>query len=217
MERGPYMQTHTFSRKEEIAHAITHGIGALLSIVALVLLIVYASLNGNPWQIVSVTVFGSTMLFMYLCSTIVHILPEGKRKDILQIFDHSSIYLFIAGSYTPLLLVLIQGEIGWILFAIVWGIALIGVVFKIFFVKKFLVMSTLIYVLMGWIIVFAWGPLTNAFDSNGLLLLIIGGVFYTVGAVFYVWRGFPYHHAVWHLFVLAGSTFHFFTIFYYVI
>ncbi|WP_404452439.1 hemolysin III family protein [Virgibacillus necropolis] len=211
------MKIHTFTKKEELSHAITHGIGALLSVVALVLLIVYSTLNGDPLQIVSVTVFGSSMLFMYVCSTIVHSLPEGKWKNIFQIFDHSSIYLFIAGTYTPLLLVVLRGEIGWLLFGIVWGIALVGVIFKLFFVEKFVVMSTLMYILMGWIIVFAWGPLTNAFDENGLLLLIIGGVFYTLGAIFYVWRGFPYHHAVWHLFVLAGSTFHFLSIFYYVI
>ncbi|MFZ3579902.1 PAQR family membrane homeostasis protein TrhA [Virgibacillus sp. DJP39] len=211
------MKIHTFSRKEEIVHAITHGLGALLSVIALVLLIVYATLNGNLWHIVSVTIFGSSMLFMYVCSTIVHSLPEGKWKDIFQIFDHSSIYLFIAGSYTPLLLVILQGNIGWILFSILWGIALIGVAFKIFFVKKFLVFSTLLYILMGWIIVFAWEPFTRAFNQDGLYLLIIGGLFYTVGSIFYVWRGFPYHHAVWHLFVLAGSVFHFFTIFYYVI
>lgn len=211
------MKIHTFSKKEEIAHAITHGIGALLSIAALILLIVYASINGNLLHTVSASVFGSSMLFMYVCSTVVHSLPEGKWKDIFQIFDHSSIYLFIAGSYTPLLLIILRGEIGWILFGIVWGIALFGVAFKIFFVKKFVMMSTLLYILMGWVIVFAWGPFTKAFDQNGLILLIIGGVFYTIGAIFYVWRGFRYHHAVWHLFVLAGSAFHFFTIFYYVI
>ncbi|ASK63649.1 hemolysin D [Virgibacillus phasianinus] len=211
------MRTHTFSKKEEIAHAITHGIGALLSIVALVLLIAYATINGDPWQTMSVTIFGLTMFFMYICSTIVHSLPEGKWKDIFQIFDHSSIYLFIAGSYTPLLLIVLQGQIGWLLFGIVWGIALVGVAFKIFFVKRFVVLSTIMYILMGWIIVFAWRPLTEAFDEKGLLLLVVGGVFYTVGAIFYVWRGFPYHHAVWHLFVLAGSAFHFFTIFYFVI
>lgn len=211
------MTTHTYTKQEEIAHAITHGIGALLSIAGLVLLIIYASLNGSPWQIVSVTIFGVTMLFMYSTSTIVHSLPEGKWKDIFQIFDHSSIYLFIAGTYTPLLLVLLRGEISWILFGIVWGIAICGIVFKIFFVKKFLVLSTIFYIAMGWLIILVWGPLTSVMHENGILLLITGGIFYTVGAIFYVWRSFPYHHAVWHLFVIAGSAFHFFSIFYYVI
>ncbi|MGP4109274.1 PAQR family membrane homeostasis protein TrhA [Virgibacillus sp. L01] len=211
------MEIHTFTKKEEIVHAITHGFGAILSIAGLVLLIIFASLNGNPWQIVSVSIFGTTMLIMYLSSTVVHSLPEGKWKDIFQIFDHSSIYLFIAGTYTPFLLVHLRDELGWILFGTVWGIALIGVVFKIFFVKKFLVLSTLFYVLMGWLITLVWNPLTAIMDGTGMLLLIIGGLFYTLGAVFYIWRGFIYHHAIWHLFVLAGSVFHFFTVFYYVI
>lgn len=211
------MKIQPFTKKEEAAHAITHGIGVLLSIAGLVLLIIFASLEGNPWLIVSVTVFGTTMLLMYLASTIVHSLPVGKWKDIFQIFDHSSIYLFIAGTYTPFLLVSLRSEIGWTLFGIIWGIAIIGVVFKIFFVKKFIVMSTLFYIFMGWLIVFAWEPLTKVLDGAGLNLLIIGGLFYTIGAVFFMWRKIPYHHAIWHLFVLAGSTFHFFSIFYYVI
>ncbi|WP_106497782.1 PAQR family membrane homeostasis protein TrhA [Lentibacillus sp. Marseille-P4043] len=211
------MTTHTYTKQEEVAHAVTHGIGVLLSIAGLVLLIVNASLNGNPWQIVSVTIFGVTMLFMYATSTIVHSLPDGKWKDIFQIFDHSSIYLFIAGTYTPLLLVHLRSDLGWILFGTVWGIAIFGIIFKIFFVKKFLVLSTLFYILMGWLIVLVWGPLTAIMDENGILLLIAGGLFYTVGAIFYVWRSFPFHHAVWHLFVIAGSAFHFFSIFYYVI
>jgi len=211
------METYTFTKKEEIAHAITHGIGALLSIAALVVLIVFSSLNGDTLQVISGIVFGTTMLFMYLSSTIVHSLPEGKWKDIFQIFDHSSIYLFIAGSYTPFLLVPLRGDIGWTLFGIIWGIAIAGVIFKIFFVKKFLVLSTLFYILMGWLIIFVWKPLTNLMHGNGITLLVIGGIFYTVGAIFYMWRSFPYHHAVWHLFVIAGSAFHFFAIFYYVI
>lgn len=211
------MNIQTFTKKEEIAHAITHGIGALLSIAGLVLLIVFASLKGNPWLIVSVTIFGVSMLLMYLSSTIVHSLPKGKWKDIFQIFDHSSIYLFIAGTYTPFLLVHLRSEIGWILFGIIWGIALSGIVFKIFFVKKFFVLSTIFYIVMGWLVVLVWGPLTVVMDGAGLMLLGIGGIFYTVGALFYMWRRIPYHHVIWHLFVLAGSTFHFFSIFYYVI
>jgi len=211
------METYTFTKKEEIAHAITHGIGALLSIAALVLLIVFSSLNGDAMQVISGIVFGTTMLFMYLSSTIVHSLPEGKWKDVFQIFDHSSIYLFIAGSYTPFLLVPLRGDIGWTLFGVIWGIAIVGIIFKIFFVKKFLILSTLVYILMGWLIIFVWEPLTNLMHGNGITLLVIGGIFYTVGAIFYMWRSFPYHHAVWHLFVIAGSAFHFFAIFYYVI
>lgn len=211
------MKTSTFTKREELIHAVTHGVGAMLSIVALILLIIFAAMDGDPWQIISGIIFGTTMLLMYLSSTIVHSLPRGKWKDIFQIFDHSSIYLFIAGSYTPFLLVHLRGDAGWTLFAIIWGIALIGIVLKIFFVKKFVILSTLFYVFMGWLIIFVWNPLTNIMHGSGLTLLVIGGLFYTIGAVFFLWRGCPYHHAVWHLFVLAGSGFHFFAIFYYVI
>lgn len=211
------MKTYTYTKKEEIAHVLTHGIGALLSIAGLVLLIVFASVKGNPWLIVSVTVFGTSMLLMYVASTVGHGLPAGKWKDIFQIFDHSSIYLFIAGTYTPFLLVYLRSEVGFVLFGIIWTIALSGVVFKIFFVKKFLILSTLFYVGMGWLVVLVWEPLKMVMDGTGLTLLVIGGIFYTVGTIFYVWRRIPYHHAIWHLFVLAGSAFHFFSVFYYVI
>ncbi len=211
------METYTFSRKEEILHAITHGIGAVLSIAGLVLLIIFSSFSGNPWKIVSVTIFGLTMLLMYLSSTIVHSLPEGRAKNIFQIFDHSAIYIFIAGTYTPFLLVHLRGITGWLLFGIVWGIALIGIIFKVFFVKKFLLLSTFFYVLMGWLIVFAWHPLTSTMNEQGIRLLIIGGVIYTIGTLFYVIRKIPYHHVIWHIFVILGSVFHFFAVFYYVI
>lgn len=216
-KEGMKLKIHTFTKNEETANAVIHGIGSLLSILGLVLLIIVSSLNGNPLQIVSVTIFGTTMLVMYLSSTIVHSLPEGRWKDIFQIFDHSSIYLFIAGTYTPFLLIHLREDMGWILFGIIWAIALVGVIFKIFFVKKFLVLSTLFYVLMGWLITAVWNPLTEIMHGTGMTLLMVGGLLYTVGAIFYVWRGFFYHHAIWHLFVLAGSTFHFFTVFYYVI
>ncbi len=204
--------THTFSRREEIANSITHGIGVLLSIAALVLLIVFASLEGTPWHVVSFTIYGVTMLLLYISSTLVHSFPEGKWKDLFEIFDHSSIYLFIAGSYTPIMFHVVKGALGWSLFGVVWGIAIAGVVFKAFFAKKFLFTSTLMYIIMGWIIVFAWKPLVMTLPTGGLHLLMIGGVLYTVGTIFYVWRSFPFHHAVWHLFVLAGTIVIFFAI-----
>ncbi|MFC5702564.1 hemolysin III family protein [Cohnella faecalis] len=208
--------THVYSRKEEVANAITHGIGTLLSIAALVLLIVFASYKESAWHVVSFTIYGVTMLLLYAASTLVHSFPEGKMKDLFETFDHSCIYLFIAGTYTPLLLTALRSPLGWSLFGVVWGLAIGGVVFKAFFTKKFLVLSTLFYVAMGWIIVFAWGPLRAELQQGGLNLLIIGGLLYTLGSVFYVWRGFKYHHAVWHLFVVAGSVMHFFAILLYV-
>lgn len=209
--------THRYSRKEELANAVTHGIGAALSAAALVLLIVFAALKGSPVHVVSFAVYGSTMLLLYVASTLVHSFPEGRAKDLFEIFDHSAIYLFIAGTYTPILFHVIRGSLGWTLFGIVWGAAALGVLFKCFFAKKFLFTSTLLYILMGWLIVFAWEPLVARFQGGGLTLLITGGVLYTVGTFFYVWRSFPYHHAVWHLFVLAGSTAHFLAILLYVL
>ncbi|WP_100373501.1 PAQR family membrane homeostasis protein TrhA [Bacillus sp. FJAT-45037] len=204
--------THTFTKGEEIANAITHGIGILLSIVGLVLLIVYSSLYGNAWHVVSFTIFGVTMLLLYFSSTMLHALPKGKAKNVFEILDHSSIYLFIAGSYTPILFIVVEGSRGWALFGIVWGLAAIGIVFKAFFVKRFMFLSTLFYVAMGWLAIFAIGPIMENLSYMGLAFLVGGGLCYTLGTIFYVWRGFKFHHAVWHLFVLAGSVMHFFLV-----
>lgn len=209
--------THIYTRKEEIANAITHGIGALLSVAALVILIIFASLQGTVWHVVSFTIYGSTMLLLYVSSTLLHSFPAGRVKNLFEIFDHSSIYLFIAGSYTPLLLIVVKGGLGWSLFGILWGLAALGIVFKVFFVKKFLFLSTIFYIGMGWIAIFALKPIINVLPTEGILLLILGGILYTVGTVFYVWRSFPYHHAVWHVFVLAGSLAHFLMIFIYLL
>ncbi|SDX35789.1 PAQR family membrane homeostasis protein TrhA [Salimicrobium album] len=211
------METHIFSKKEELANAITHGIGAVLSIAMLVLLVTFSSFDGNVWTITASAVYGATMLLLFLSSTLVHSFPQGKIKDLFEIFDHASIYLFIAGTYTPILLIALGGKLGWTLFGIVWGAALVGVVFKIFFVKKFVVLSTLIYVLMGWMIVIAWDALTASLAPGGVIFLVAGGLAYTVGALFYVWRGFTHHHMIWHLFVLAGAILHFVTVFFYII
>ncbi|CAI6030739.1 hypothetical protein PAECIP112173_00626 [Paenibacillus sp. JJ-100] len=204
--------TYTYSRREEFANAVTHGIGAALSVAALVLLIVFSSMKGTAWHVVSFTIYGITMLMLYTNSTLVHALKEGKAKDLFEFFDHSSIYLFIAGTYTPFLFVAVRGTLGWTLFGIIWGIALAGVIFKAFFTKKFLFMSTIFYIAMGWLIVIAWNPLVTAIPTGGIVLLVAGGLMYTLGTLFYVWRGFPFHHAIWHLFVLAGSILHFFAV-----
>lgn len=209
--------THTYPRREEIANAITHGIGAALSVAALVLLIVFSSLEGTVWHVVSFTIYGTTMLLLYLNSTLVHSFKEGKAKDVFEFLDHSSIYLFIAGTYTPFLLVAIRGTLGWSLFGVIWGIALFGCIFKAFFVKRFLFMSTVFYIAMGWLIVIAWNLLTAVIAPQGINLLVGGGLLYTIGTIFYVWRGFPFHHAIWHLFVLAGTVLHFFAVLIYLL
>lgn len=204
--------THIFSKREEIANAIIHGIGAVFSVAALVILIVSSVMHGTAWHVVSFTLFGSSMILLYLSSTLVHGFPAGRVKDFFEIMDHSAIYFFIAGTYTPFLFLAIKGKLGWTLFGIVWGLAIAGTVFKAFFVKRFLHTSTLLYVVMGWLLVFGWKPLLENVSSQGVILLAIGGILYTVGAVFYVWRGFTYHHAVWHVFVLAASILHFFAV-----
>ncbi|WP_026702713.1 PAQR family membrane homeostasis protein TrhA [Salibacterium aidingense] len=210
-------EVHTFSRKEEMVNAATHAVGIALSIAAAAILIVFASLNATPFHIVSVTIYGTTMLLLYVCSTLLHLLKHGKAKDLFEILDHASIYLFIAGTYTPFLFHVLEGALSWTLFGIVWGTAMAGIGFKVFFVKKFMFLSTIFYIFMGWIIVFAWKPLVETLPSAGIGLLVGGGLLYTVGTVFYMWRHFPYHHAVWHLFVLGGSILHFFAVFLYVL
>jgi hemolysin III len=202
---------------EEIANAVTHGIGVLMAIAGLVLLIVFSSIYGNSWYVVSLTIYGSALVILYTMSTIYHSLPRGKAKDIFEILDHSSIYLLIAGTYTPFELITLRGTIGWVFFGITWGMAIVGILFKIFFVKKFVILSTLIYIAMGWMIVFAIKPLFYALPLNGMIFLATGGVLYTAGTVFYIKRKMKYHHAVWHLFVLGGSAMHFFAILFYVL
>lgn len=209
--------THVFTKKEEIANAVTHGVGVVLSIAALVLLIVFASLYGDIAHIISFTVYGITLVIMFTCSTLLHSFPSGRVKNIFEILDHSAIYLFIAGTYTPLMVIIVDGMHGWLLLSIVWGMAIAGIVFKVFFVKRFIVISTLLYIAMGWMVIFVLNPIVAKIETAGLVLLILGGVLYTIGTIFYVWRTFHFHHAVWHLFVLAASTLHFFSILMYVL
>lgn len=216
-EAGYLANTHVYTQKEEIVNAITHGVGVILSIAGLVLLIIYSAQQDSAWYVVSATIYGVSMLLLYASSTLVHSFPEGKLKDLFEIFDHSAIYIFIAGTYTPIMLLVVKGVLGWSLLGIVWGVAVVGVVFKAFFVKRFLYLSTILYIVMGWLIVIAWEPLTATLPTGGIQLLLVGGLLYTFGAIFYVWRAFPFHHAVWHIFVLAGSVAHFFTVLLYVI
>lgn len=188
-----------FSIKEEIANAITHGIGFLLSIPALIILVIFASQSGDPWRIISFTVFGISMILLYLSSTLLHSIQVKKIKDFFEIMDHSAIYVLIAGTYTPFVLVALRGGLGWSLFGIVWGLAIAGVVFKFFFVKKFIVLSTIIYVIMGWLIVIGIKPLISFLGTQGFTMLVTGGVLYTVGSIFYVLQKKPYFHAIWHV------------------
>ncbi|MGD6833982.1 PAQR family membrane homeostasis protein TrhA [Sutcliffiella halmapala] len=210
-------QTHTFSKGEEIANSITHGIGILVSAAALVLLIVFSAINGTHLHVLTFIVYGVTMLLLYTASTLLHALPQGRAKNVFEILDHSSIYFFIAGSYTPITLIIMDGVLGWTLFGIVWSLALAGTVFKVFFVRRFIFASTILYVLMGWLAIFGWSEITAKVGTTGIAFLVTGGIVYSVGAIFYMWRAFPYHHAVWHIFVLAGTVLHFFFVLLYVL
>ncbi|MBS4021897.1 MAG: hemolysin III family protein [Dethiobacter sp.] len=200
------------TKSEEITNAILHGIGVGLAVAALVVLVVFANISGDVWHIVSFSIYGSTLVILYLASTLYHSFPKGKVKNIFKIIDHSCVYLLIAGTYTPLTLITLRGTLGWTIFGIIWGIAFVGIIFKIIFIKKFIVLSTLMYIGMGWLIIIVIKPLIAGMSEAGLKLLLIGGILYTVGTIFYGLQRIKYNHAVWHLFVLAGSICHFFTV-----
>ncbi len=206
-----------FTLGEEIANAVTHGIGALLAISALVLLVVFSSFHGNPWYIVSLTIYGVSLVILYTMSTLYHSFRPGITKNIFEIFDHSSIYILIAGTYTPFELTILRGPLGWTFFGITWGMATAGILFKVFFVKKFVVISTIMYIIMGWLVIFIIRPIIEVLPANGILFLVIGGVLYTAGTIFYVNKKMKFHHMLWHFFVLGGSIFHFLTIFIYLL
>jgi hemolysin III len=203
--------------KEETVNALTHGLGALLSLGGLVVLVVMASLHGDAWHIVSCSIYGFTLVLLFSSSTLYHSFRSQRVKHIFRIIDHASIYLLIAGTYTPFVLVNLRGRWGWSLFGVIWGLALAGIVFQIFFVSRFRLVQTMIYLAMGWLVVIAIKPLFMHVSRLGLLWLLFGGLCYTVGAVFYLWKKLPYHHAVWHLFVLGGSVCHYFAILFYVL
>jgi len=198
-----------YSRGEEIANWVTHGIGLAASIVGLTLLIVYSSLRGDAWHVVSFTVFGLTLLMLYTVSTIYHAGRDERAKLIFRKLDHAAIFLVIAGTYTPFLLTHLRGPWGWTLFGIVWGLCGAGAVFQLFFGARYRLASPLAYVFVGWLIVVALQPMIAHVPQGGLWLLLAGGLCYAFGAVFYRWRRLRYHHAVWHGFVLGGSTCHY--------
>jgi hemolysin III len=200
-----------YTPAEEIANAITHGIGTLLSIVGLIILIVMAALTGDAWRIVSFSIYGSTLIAAYLASTLYHSMLHPRTKYIFKVLDHCSIYLLIAGTYTPILLLSLHGAWSWILMSVIWGLAVVGITFKAFFVTRFQLISTLAYIGMGWLAVTAWGELSRSLPVGAMRLLIIGGVVYTVGVIFYRWDRLPYNHAIWHGFVMGGSICHFLT------
>src|SRR3954454_6347115 len=206
----------TYSVREEIAHSAIHGLGIALSIVGLIALVLAARRTGDPWDVVASAVYGVTLILLYLASTLYHGIPHTGAKRILRVLDHSAIYLLIAGTYTPFTLVSLRGPWGWTLFGLIWGLAILGIVLKVAAIGRFRGLSLALYLGMGWLVVIALRPLTAALAQGGMVLLVLGGISYTSGVAFSVGRRLPYHHAVWHAFVLAGSVFHFFAILLYV-
>jgi hemolysin III len=203
--------------REEVANSVTHGLGLLASIVGVVVLISLAAERGEGWHVVSAAVYGTTLVALYAASTLYHSLKGTKARDVLRLLDHCAIYLLIAGTYTPITLVSLRGGWGWALFGAVWALAAAGIFFKVFATGRFGYLSTVAYVLMGWICVFALKPMLLLLSPGALALLFAGGVAYTAGTMFYAWERVPYSHAVWHLFVIAGSVCHYLAIAIYVL
>lgn len=202
---------------EERVNALTHGVGAALAAAGLIFLVVSAYVYGGLWHVVSFSIYGASLVLLYLASTLYHSFQNEERKHRLRIFDHAAIYLLIAGTYTPFALVVLHGLLGWTIFSIVWGLAAVGIIFQLFFVNRFKKTATLCYLFMGWLIVFFLQPLAAALAPEGLYWLAFGGVLYTVGAVFYLFKRIPYNHAVWHVFVMGGSAAHFIAVAQYVL
>ncbi len=206
------------SIKEEIVNSVTHGIGLILSIVGLILMLLIATgADGDIWQIVSVSIYGATLIILYSASTLYHSVQKTEIKSRLNVFDHSAIFLLIAGTYTPFTLITLRGPWGWSILGVIWGFALLGVIMKLFFTGKYVYFSTFLYIAMGWIIVIAGKPLYENLPFDGLIWLIIGGASYSLGVIFYLWKSLPYAHGIFHIFVLGGSIFHFMSIYFYVL
>ena len=205
-----------YSPLEEKINIISHAIGFILSIVALVLLVAHAILDGDVWHIVSFSIFGSSLIVLYAASTLYHRAKKPELRNQLNILDHASIYVLIAGTYTPFTLVTLKGPIGWVIFGTSWGLALTGIILKLFFTGKYDLISTIMYVCMGWMIVFAIKPLTHNLPLEGLLWLVAGGISYTIGAILYSIEGIKFNHAIFHMLVLTGSFCHFMSVFFYV-
>jgi hemolysin III len=201
----------------ERLNSITHLLGSVFALIGLIVLVVRAALTGDPWKIISFSIFGITLVVLYTSSALYHSI-RGTSKKLFQKIDHSAIYLLIAGSYTPFTLVTLRGAWGWSLLGVVWGLAVIGILQDVLFAKRKKILSVAIYLMMGWIAIVAVRPLAQALPGAGMVLLVAGGLFYTIGVVFYALdKKYVYSHGIWHLFVLAGSVCHYFTILLYVV
>jgi len=216
-----HLTPRRYTIPEEVAHSAIHALGSHLGAAMLALMVVFGVQSGEQvaWKVVSAAIFGFSIILLYTVSSAYHAITHPRTKQILKVCDHMAIYILIAGSYTPFMLVTLRPEypvIAWTIFGIVWGLTIMGIIFKVFFTGRLRLVSTLAYVGMGWIIVFAIKPLMATLPAAGLVWLLIGGLCYTLGAIFYLWRLMPFHHAVWHLCVLAGTLCHFFAVLFYV-
>ena len=206
-----------YAAGEEIASSLTHGIGAGLSVAALVILVSGSAMGGDPWRVVSFSIFGACLVLLYLSSMFYHAFRAPRLKRIFRVFDHIAIFLLIAGSYTPVTLVSLGGGWGWTLFGLIWGLAVFGILLEVFFMDRFRWLTVGVYLGMGWLVVIAVKPLVEALPVGALVWLAAGGLSYTGGVAFYLWKGLPYNHAIWHLFVMGGSACHFFAFLLYVL
>lgn len=206
-----------YSIMEEIANAITHGIGAALAIAGCIILIVFAAFTGDAWKIVSASIYGASMIILFTMSTLYHSFTHTTAKKVFRIFDHTSIYLLIAGTYTPFTLVLLRGALGWTIFGVVWAAAVLGIVLNSISIERFKKFSMICYLASGWCIIVAIVPMVRALGTAGTVFLLLGGVMYTAGVLFYKKKEIQYMHSIWHVFVLAGAIFHFFCVLMYVI
>ena len=211
------VQKRRYTVGEEICSAVSHGIGAGLSVAALVTMVVRAVHSGDMYAIVAAAIFGAALVILYTMSTLYHALTPDIAKKVFRIFDHATIFLLIAGTYTPYLLVIMRGTVGWVLFCILWALTAIGIVFDAIMLERFHKVEMVLYVAMGWCIVVASKTLIASLASGGLALLLAGGVLYTIGIIFYSRKKVRYMHSVWHLFVLAGSILHYFSVYLYVL
>jgi len=198
-----------YTWQEELFCSLTHGVGAVFSIIGLTALVAVATMTGDPWRMVSVSVFGITLFLCYAASTLYHMWTHPRLKYQFQIFDHCAIYLLIAGTYTPFLLINMRGPWGWSMFGVLWGFAVAGCFWKFFFTGRYMMVSSMLYVAMGWMAVIAIKPAMETIPADVLSWLVAGGVAYTLGVPFYLWERLPHNHGIWHLFVMAGSAMHF--------
>lgn len=212
-----YKQEFHRTRGEELANGITHTLGAVFGVVALTLMVVFSALRGNAWHIVSCSIYGATLILLTTSSSIYHFLTNFKAKRVMQIMDHCTIYFLIAGTYTPFALVTLHGTIGWVIFGIEWGLTVIGVLIEVLRPKWVKYTSLPIYIVMGWLAVLSFHTLIQGLKTGGTVMLITGGVVYTLGVIFYVMDRTPYMHTIWHLFVLGGNVCHWVCIMFYVI